>query len=278
MSEYPRIYEEVNRRTCSTNNFESRLEIPNGKTLNQNAWLTIRVNYRLNFVDSQNLARNSAGENIILANQPEGYFVAVDSNKKKFPISDWDSHSKYIFHEKFKNGEIFWNYKFLLETPSDYADLDYKGLDGWIYRPNIICLFRLKQFGAETRRQIDVVRAKTNAANPKFRSNDSLYNHTDVNNRTVWHELGHALNQLHIQNLAKTATGLTLCVDDVNANACYITPQWMGKPNVMGYGEALHPVNAKPWLEQIQEHTNIPSSKWIARLSTNIPPKRIRRA
>ena len=35
--------------------FESLLEMPDGKNPNQNGWLTITINYTMNFVDSRNL-------------------------------------------------------------------------------------------------------------------------------------------------------------------------------------------------------------------------------
>lgn len=289
MGRYPKINEESCGVVSSNSSYVSRLEIPSGKDPRQNAWLTITLDYSLNFVDRNNPAKHSNGEPIILGNRTEGYFMAVDSDKNRFRAMDWDSYSKQIFHEKFKKSESFWNHKFLLETPADYAGLDFKGSDGCMYRPNILCLFRLREHkGLASHKRINVVRAdvtqidfRSNKAEDTkidFRSDVNVYNHTDVDNSVVWHELGNALSQLHIQNLAKTPIGQTLCVKDVNNKACYITPPEYGPANVMGTGSALHPVNAKPWLEQIECNTGIPSSKWIARMSTNIPPRVIRRA
>jgi hypothetical protein len=206
--------------------------------------------------------------------EKDGEFFARDSDKELFPIRDWDFKSTKEFNRRFKQGAKFWNHKFLLITPKDYAGLDFESWagPGWICRPNVICLFKLGSGGSPTHLPLTVVRADTtfwdDLAGNEFRSNAGLYDDDDVNTETLWHELGHALDQLHI----KALLGNKKCMVDINADGCYDTPEGM-KPNIMGRGTALHKVNAKPWKELIAEHTGVPKFRWHVTQVTSTPPR-----
>jgi hypothetical protein len=246
----------------SSREFNSSLEIPDGRNPSQNAWLTITINYALNFVDSRNPTAN-----VRLKNR-KGYIK--DSNGDEFELRDWDYASQRDFNARFVKGASFWNYKFLLITPHDYSGLDFESLagPGWCCRPNVICLFRLGT-GNPTHLKIDAVRPAISGWDSfwgkSFRSNAAMYDDEDVKTRTLWHELGHALDQLHI----KALEGDAKCMVDINADRCY------DSPNIMGYGTKLEPVNAKPWRDLIFHHTEVPQSKWNVTQAVNTPPRAI---
>lgn len=248
--------------------FDSALEIPSGKDPNQNAWLTITINYTLNFADSRNLVPG-------LIVQQNGKYYAKPSrptpNAQNVQIRDWDVESRSAFVKRFAKGEDFWNYKFLLITPQDYDAFDYTnwGGPGWICRPNVICLFRLKSGGSPNHLAINVVRKERD--DDFFRSDSGNYANTDVNNRTLWHELGHALDQLHIRALLGDPT----CM--VDHDGCYDEPPGIA-PNIQGHGTGLIPQNAKAWHELIARHTETPQPKWQVSLATNTPPRKLQMA
>lgn len=241
--------------------FNSTLEIPDGRNPNQNAWLTITINYTLRFADSKS---QGAGK---IFKDADGHY-AKDFNGDRIPIKDWDFKSQAEFNHRFLQAEKFWNHKFLLVTPKHYDGLDFTSMGGtgWICRPNVLCLFRLNSGGTPNHLPLTVVRATK-----KFRSDSLTYTETDVNSPTVFHELGHALDQLHIQALL----GNQKCLVDTSADACYDTPSGMD-PNVMGRGTGLAPVNAKAWKELIGHHTpGVGSQHWQVSMATNTPPRKL---
>jgi hypothetical protein len=243
--------------------FDSTLEMPKKGDPDQNAWLTLTINYTLNFVDSRNPL---SGLTVV----QDGKWFAKDSNKVPvlFPIKDWDAASRSEFVKRFAKGENFWNYKFVLVTPRDYDAFDFTTFNGpgWVCRPNVICLFRLKSGGTPNHLAINVVRT----GNTDFRSNQTTYDDRDVYATTLWHELGHALDQLHI----KALLGDQKCMVDVAADDCYDTPPG-SEPNIMGRGKGLLPQNAKAWHELIALHTDTPQTKWTVSLATNLPPRKM---
>ncbi|MEW6130296.1 MAG: hypothetical protein AB1757_24890 [Acidobacteriota bacterium] len=258
--------------SISAKEFESRLEVPDGRNPNQNAWLTITINYSLNFADSKNRVAGVIVEK-------NGKYYAKDSDNELFPIKDWDFKSQIEFNRRFRQGEKFWNYKFLLITPKDYNAFDYTSWagPGWICRPNIICLFRLGSGLSPTHLPLTVVRPDPtwwdNLVGNSFRSHSRLYDEEDVKTKTLWHELGHALDQLHI----KALMGNQQCLVDINKDDCYDTPSGMDE-NIMGRGTGLATVNAKPWQELIEAHTGIPKFKWLVTTATNTPPRKLQMA
>lgn len=241
--------------------FESKLEIPSGKDPNQNAWLTITVNYAFTFIDS----RNSTSS---LHVRQGGKSFARDLDGKLFPIKDWDMASISEFVRKFRKGESFWNHKFLLITPRDYDAFDFTSMagPGWICRPNVLCLFKLNSGGFPNHLPISVVRT----GDTSFRSSHFTYDDQDVNNKTLWHELGHALDQLHI----KALFGNQACLVDVNNDDCYKEPPGVA-PNIQGTGKGLIPQNAKAWHELIARHTETPQASWQVSMATSMPPRKM---
>lgn len=246
--------------------FDSFLEIPNGRDPYQNAWLTIEIVYSIDFADSRNQV---AG----LIFKDGNRYVAKDLDGKYFPVQDWDMQSQISFNRRFRRGEGFWNRNFLLLTPNDYAHLDYEALGaGKLCRPNVLCLFRLQtvnNFRREsfTHLPLKVVRIAKDISG-EFRSSHKIYD-TNDSSKTIHHELGHCLNQLHI----KALFGEEKCIfDDINAAECYDTPEGMDE-NIMGRGTALDIVNAKPWMERIEKHTKISKVKWTVTKGTDLPPR-----
>jgi len=249
-------FDEVNAHEC-----DSTLEVPDGRNPRQNAWLTITINYTLEFVDRNNLA------NLGYLRNKKAYIR--DSDRTEFPLRDWDYASQLDFKKRFDKGEGFWNYKFLLITPPDYDELDYTSMvgAGSVSRPNIICLFRLKAGASPTHLTIRAVRPEISGWDSfwgkSFRSHETLYQEGDVTTKTLWHELGHALDQLHIRAL----NGDAKCLVDINADRCY------DGDNIMGRGTKLESVNAKPWRELIWHHTRIPQNKWVVTSAVDTPPR-----
>jgi hypothetical protein len=256
-SQYSKFYEEVRAAE-----FTSRLEIPDGRNPFQNAWLTITINYSFNFLDRNNLA------NFAYLKNQKAY--AKDSDQTEFPLRDWDFNSIIDFNRRFQKGQEFWNYKFLLLTPADYDGLDFDSIGaGLTCRPNVLCLFRL-QTGSPANLTIKVVRPEISGWEAfwgkAFRSNDRLYDQADVGTKTLWHELGHALDQLHIGALR----GDKQCLVDINADRCYEGDNIMGRDSTK-----LDNVNAKAWQEMIVQHTGVPQPKWIVTQAVNTPPRTI---
>ena len=245
--------------------FLSTLEVPNGTNAQQNAWLTITINYELNFIDSRN-----PSSKVTLRNG-KGYIRDLDNIE--FAVRDWDLSSRSDFVRRFNKGEDFWNYKFLLITPRNYEGLDFDCITkGVACRPNVICLFRLKSGGSPNHLTVDVVRPEDPTSfwdhyvmRKTFRSSQNTYKEGDAQTETLWHELGHALDQLHIRALKGDAQ----CMVDINAPRCY------DGDNIMGRGTELEPINAKPWWELIAEHTEVAKTQWTPTMAVNTPPRSI---
>jgi hypothetical protein len=261
--------------TLSSDICISRLEIPDGGHANRNAWLTFTVNYRLNFVDSKNPA------NVVFAQ--EGKFMAWDSDKTDplrkddavpFVVKDWDSRSRIDFEKRFKGAARFWNEKFLLLTPNDYSGFDFtvKSIPGVVHRPNVLCLFNLDGDGTPVHFPVNVVRA----GDKSFRSNSGLLDDMDFKSNTIYHELWHSMESLHIQGILGNAR----CIVDPNLDECYdeknLDPN--AEANVAGRGRALKPINAKAWIELIGKHTRTAPTRWQASMNTKVPPRRITHA
>jgi len=62
--------------------YDSILEIPNGNNPNQNAWLTLQLRVKLNFVDSKNPLPP-------LTVHQGGKWYAKDHDGYLFPLLDW---------------------------------------------------------------------------------------------------------------------------------------------------------------------------------------------
>jgi hypothetical protein len=120
------------------NTFDSILEIPKGNNSDQNAWLTLQLRVKLNFVDSTNPL---AGLTVFQG----GKWYAKDTDGYLFPLLDWPPHLIARFQREYaQRAEKTWNWQFLLITPKNYPDLDYQCFPaGLTVRPNVLCLFRM---------------------------------------------------------------------------------------------------------------------------------------
>jgi hypothetical protein len=239
----------------------SELFVPDGKHPNRNAWLTITMNYNLIFVDR----KNPGGVVFLESGKP----MARDTGGRKFEAHDWTDISRSSFERRFREASKFWNEKFLLIAPHFYTGLDYMVASeaGFVYCPNVLCLFNLDPAAYPKHLTINVVRANSKS----FWSDETLWDDRDVFARTRWHELGHALDQVHIKGLL----GDKKCMVDFNDEDCYKTPPGM-EPNIMGdHGTGLIPANAKAWLELISRHTETARASWQVSMNTKVPPKRL---
>jgi hypothetical protein len=258
--------------------YNSKLEVPDGRDPNQNAWLTITLKVNLRFADV-----NQPCGIVEVKNKVEG--MVRDSDHRVYHIRNWDSPSVAQFTRAFfQRGEKYWNRRFTLITPQDYDELDFtcRVSPGWHVRPNVLCLFRLNQVFSETEadRNIKVVRLDTTfgedfrdfwagrgTGGAGFRSNWELYQSVDVNDQTLHHELGHAIGQEHILALKGDAKCKTT---DPNADRCY------EGPNVMGEGDKIELINGLTWHERIAEHTKKDKRWWQVVLGDTTPTRKVR--
>lgn len=294
--------------------YDSILEVPDGDNPLQNAWLTIQLRVRLNFVDSKNLGSNivQQGSNVF-ARDMDGYL---------FPILDWPPHLVARFRDEFLKAAMqTWNYQFLLITPQTYSDIDYTSAvgSGWIVRPNVLCLFRLALFGPSgpldsspsagpmvagaPHRTIDVAnlavplrpgsRDPAVTANPALPSTRSDFRQSDrsysdqilfapawsdrkqkVMRNTIGHEIGHAIGQSHIMGL-KGISQYKIGAANSNSPPAYGPPDSADAWNVMGSGDRLYLINAISWQERIALHTGVGAASWKATGMMNTPPRKI---
>jgi hypothetical protein len=121
-------------------NFDSELAIPSGRSLEQNAWLTLIVRVYFNFIDPGN------GSDIrVVIRDGKSY---VSDNDWMFPMVPWGDKKREFQDYFLSHGEKAWNCKITLQTPANYAGLDIgnlglPGIFGNTLRPNILCLLRL---------------------------------------------------------------------------------------------------------------------------------------
>jgi len=279
------------------NDILGKLEVPSGRDPFQNAWLTLTLGYELRFLDSRlrtgKFVNNSTTGDTIVEHKELG-FCARDLDDFLFPILDWNSDAKQKFVKRFQQGESIWNHQFLIVPPADFDRLDYQSpsYPGHVLRPNIICLFRMV-YGGRNTKTFNVVRInptvfedpkyqvpnylskKTKPANWGFRSHEEMLTEEDVSNANLGHELGHAINEQHILALKGDAQ----CKIDPNLDRCYgLTPE--ERRNIMGVGKEITMINAKPWLDHLQQIAAVDPIRCALVMLTDpklqpLPPKKI---
>ncbi|HTS24936.1 MAG TPA: hypothetical protein VMH81_03630 [Bryobacteraceae bacterium] len=297
---------------------DSILEKPSGLNPGQNAWLTLQLRVKLDFVDSNNLGNGGA----IVRN---GKLFAIDADGYLFEAQDWTSEEIAQFQRAYvRCAEDTWNYQFLLKTPEDYSELDYQS-GGDTFRPNILCLFRLSvldskdapldrspaagpmRFGPP-HQTITVVNLNKTSREPQFdssvphrtfgagqkkfwRSSGRRLCDTDVITRrvvdadnrvylnTIGHEVGHLLGQCHIMGLKGDPR-----YQKHGRLSEDIKAYGKGSSdrfdfwNIMGAGNRLYLINAVSWKERIPLHTGVSADQWQVTGLMNTPPRRLPRA
>ena len=274
-----------------------QLEIPRGNNPFQNAWLTLTLSYDLRFLDSRvrnvKFTNNSSSSDVIVEHKDLG-LCARDLDDFLFPILDWGYDSIKDFLKIFQQGEAIWNHKFLIVPPLSFDRLDYtsSAFPGYVMRPNILCLFRMTSGGTNAK-TFNVVRInpsvfedpkfevpnyrtkKTKSASSGFRSHAEMLTDDDLQRPVLGHELGHAINEDHILAMKGDAQ----CKIDPNLDRCYgLTPEEVR--NIMGSGREITEINARPWLDHLQQITGCDPINCVTVLLTDskirpLPPSKI---
>jgi hypothetical protein len=224
---------------------------------------------------------------------PEFHDSSDPNPAKKFDIRDWDAKGKHStgyrgeyadFTNRYqREGQGFWTGKYWLQTPDDFADLDWPASPGpATHRPNVYCKFRLELVNSaagKPHKTIQLIRLdRVHGQSTTFRSDDSHYDNFDLqtadynnivdNNgkkhnfhqKSFVHEIGHALGLAHIGVLLNNAAAVAA----PNSPAAYGfgTLSKNDAANVMGYGMTLTAIDAQPWVNRIEAHTGAAKAKW----------------
>jgi hypothetical protein len=205
-----------------------------------------------------------------------------------WPTAAWDQFRRVVQ----RDGQAFWDDKFWLRTPPDYAPLVTTEGNA-SFRCNVRCRLKLELVPEGYAHQVIQAAyldpSKTGAQDYRsFRSNMSLYCQKDIQyrkvlnatalpnkelviwidwKRTVMHELGHSLGEPHIGEMIPERSPACKPGDPY---LCYgVTMEDL--KNIMGSGSKLAPINAKPWLDRIAQHTNTQPAAWQASLIPLLP-------
>ncbi len=276
------------------NRYDSSLEFPKRTSMlykQQNAWLTLKMRIRLNFIDPG----DQSGD---LTHHVNGKWYAKDADDELLPIRPWTAQHREKFRKSFKKeAEETWNYQFVLQTPINYAGLDHtvstwnEPVAHWRVRPNVICLYRLDLVNKNQHYTIDVVDLnfmkprevyeynKKHGTNIRitwgdggFRSDMRTLTFQD-SARTIGHEIGHGLGQAHIMPLLGKKCSSS-GPEGFNARDCYGKSK-MERDNIMGRRDRIYLVNAISWQKRMAIHCPGPyPSSWRPTGIRNTPPRK----
>ena len=224
-----------------------------------------------------------------------------DAKGRSHLIKDWSGTDWAKFITEVKRQAMLWDRQFWLVPPDDFVHFDIiddariSGHRATAIRPNVQCELNFEVAMAQgyAHRSIDVANLLGPGA---FTSHETLYDSEDVSpvqhsgpdwngvmvnaqQPAIAHEVGHALGLPHIgvsrqrgqcdlavvlsQNFHRESIP-ALYKDGTNSSACYGTRSNAGDiNNIMGMGSAFGVENARPWLDRLPLHLNLPASEFF---------------
>jgi hypothetical protein len=241
----------------------------------------------VSMVNGQTNAELTLFLRVCLTQVPGGQTIQDANNNPNltFQTHDWTPGAWSRFCQVYqRDAQQFWTGKFWLVTPNDYGDLDWPDRSP-THRPNVWCRLRVSVVTASGRphKTIRVVRLVPPRGQSydagTFRSQDDQYDNFDLGTvtyirdrrryrqRTIIHEVGHALDLPHIGVMA----GIGACpADNTNADDCYGVTD-AHRQDVMGFGHRLSTHDALPWRRRIAQHTGTGDTAWAPFLIRHYP-------
>jgi hypothetical protein len=254
--------------------FDSDLVVPDGSEGDPslNASLTLRLRVRLFLADANFYVHG-------VVRRSGSSYSATDSDHRDFNIRNWDAPAARNCRARFLKGEVIWDHRFVLITPSNCDALDYEcsAGSGWYVRPNVVCRFQLQMDPVNYHQIVNVVRLDPTVwedlfGGYRFRAHSRLLAYPDsFDSNTLGHELGHLLGEPHVMGLYGIPI-YQLSARNPNLDDSY--GEGVDGDNIMGSGGLMNYLNALPWIERIAQHTGTSAIPWVASMERT-PARRI---